>query len=364
MTSLPDLRNTHDAVGAVRQHERRTRWVVAVTAAMMVVELAVGYASGSMALVADGWHMATHAGALGLSALGYWFARTRARHGAFTFGTGKVYALAGYTSAVLLAGVAAWLGVESAGRLAHPGAIRFAEALPVAVVGLVVNVVCALLLSDGHGHDHGGADGQGSREPATREAEPLHGHDHGGDHDHDHEHADDHDHGASPPTGRVGRAPAAHDHNLRSAHLHVLADAFTSVLAILALLGAEHLGWTFLDPAMGLVGAVVILRWSVGLCLGAARVLLDVRPSEALEASARATLEAIDDVAVADLHVWELGPGRRAVLASIVTERPRDVGHYREALFARLDVSHVTVEVHRRPGEADRFPAARSPGSG
>ncbi|MCC7137622.1 MAG: cation transporter [Planctomycetes bacterium] len=356
---------------------------------MMVVELAVGYASGSMALVADGWHMATHAGALGLSALAYWFARTRMRHGAFTFGTGKVYALAGYTSAVLLAGVAAWLGVESTMRLAHPGAIRFAEALPIAVVGLVVNVVCALLLSDGHGHDHGGADAHGRRDPADRGHEHArasghaHGgahahddsraHEHGHDHDHPHDHAHDHPHehghahGAPPVEGNAGpagRAPAAHDHNLRSAHLHVLADAFTSVLAILALLGAEHLGWTFLDPAMGLVGAVVILRWSVGLCLGAARVLLDVRPSEALEASARATLEAIDDVAVADLHVWELGPGRRAVLASIVTERPRDVGHYREALFARLDVSHVTVEVHRRPGDADRSPAARSPGSG
>jgi cation diffusion facilitator family transporter len=295
----PDLRNDHGHGAGVERHERRTRWVVGVTAAMMVVELVIGYTTGSMALVADGWHMATHAGAIGVSAGAYWFARTRAGHPAFTFGTGKVYALAGYTSAVALALVAVWIGLESAVRLARPVEIAFADALPVAVLGLVVNVACAYLLSD---DDH------------------------------------DHDHG---------------DHNLRSAHLHVVADAFTSVLAIAALLGGRHLGWTFLDPAMGLVGAVVILRWAWVLCRGAARQLLDVTPSSALEGTVRAQLEAVDDVRVLDLHVWALGPGRTGCIASIATSTPRDTAHYRDAVRRVVDLAHVTIEVHRAPVEAD-----------
>lgn len=290
---LPDLRNEHGAARGVDHHETRTRWVVAVTAAMMGVELVVGYATGSMALVADGWHMATHAGALGMASAGYWFARTRAAHRAFTFGTGKVYALAGYTSAVALALVALFLGGESVLRFWRPVPIAFAHALPVAVLGLGVNVLCAYLLVGEEGHD---------------------------------------------------------DHNLRSAHVHVLADAFTSLLAIGALLGGRYLGWVFLDPAMGIVGAVVILRWAIDLCRGAARQLLDVNPSEDVERAVRAELERIDDVRVADLHVWNRGPGRRGCIAAIVTSAPRDVAHYREALFSRLALSHVTVEVHRCSG--------------
>ncbi len=287
---LPDLRNDHGTGAGVVPHERRTRWVVAVTAAMMVVELVIGYAAGSMALVADGWHMATHAGAIGVSAWAYWFARTRAGHRAFPFGTGKVYPLAGYTSAVALALVALWLAGESVLRLVHPVAVDFGDAIPVAVVGLAVNVVCAYLLDSDDDHD---------------------------------------------------------DHNLKSAHLHVVADAFTSVLAIAALLGGRYLGWTFLDPAMGLVGAFVILRWSVALCRGAARVLLDMTPPGEVEGAVRAALEEIDDVRVADLHVWALGPGRLGGLASIVTATPRDAAIYRDAVRRRVPLAHLTVEIHR-----------------
>ena len=208
---------------------------------MMLAELAVGFWSGSLALLADGFHMATHAGALGLTAAAYWFARTRAQDEAFTFGTGKVYALAGYTSAVVLAIVALWMGYESVSRLLSPVTIRFDEALPIAVLGLVVNLVSAKLLHHGHDHGHEGAHG--------------HDHDHGPGHDHahahDHDHAHDHGHEHAKPA-------AAHDHNLRAAYFHVLADALTSVLAIGALLAGRYLGITFLDPLMGLLGGAVI----------------------------------------------------------------------------------------------------------
>ena len=312
--SLNDHRDDHDTALASGVSEMRTRWVVGLTAVMMVVELIAGYLTGSMALLADGWHMATHAGALGLSALAYWYARTRASSGAFSFGTGKVYALAGYTSAVTLAVVALWMLVESATRLASPHAIQFAEALPIAVIGLAVNLVSALLL--GHDHDH--------------------------DHDHDHEHPHAHDQPSRAPS-RAGHR----DHNLRAAYLHVVADALTSVLAIVALLCGRYAGWWFLDPAMGIVGGLVILRWSVQLCGGAARQLLDAVPSSEHARRLQSELEGIDDVRVADLHLWEIGPGRRGCIVSLVTAAPRDTAFYREKILAALPLAHLTVEIHR-----------------
>ena len=310
----------HDAVVEVGQGERRTRWVVALTLAMMVAELVVGWITGSMALLADGWHMATHAGALGLTLAAYWYARTRAGSDAFSFGTGKVYALAGYTSGVVLAVVALWMGVEAALRLFERPAVDFADALPVAVSGLVVHLVCAVLLGHGHGPGHDHAHG--------------HGHDHAHDHEHDHDHDHGHDH-------------APKDHNLKAAYVHVLADALTSVLAIGALLAGFYLGWWFLDPAMGLLGGVVILRWSIDLCQQASRQLLDVVPASNHERLVRSRLEAVDDVRIADLHVWELGPGRRGCIVSLVTSTPRDTDYYREVILGAVDVAHLTVEVHR-----------------
>lgn len=305
--SLPNLNNVHETAIGSQRSESRTRGVVVVTGAMMVIEIVVGQLTGSMALLADGWHMATHVGALGLSAAAYWFARTRSGHRVFTFGTGKVYALAGYTSAVCLALVAFVMGFESTSRLIRPVAIHFREAMPIAIIGLIVNLVSAKLLAhDDHQHDHDG------------------GHDH-----------------ARVTSGHH------HDHNLRAAYIHVLADAFTSVLAILALLAGYFLRWTFLDPVMGIVGGLVILRWSWGLCRGAARQLLDACPSQQDEDRLRAEFEAIDDVRVVDLHIWEVGPGQRSCIAALVTAQPRDADFYRNRARSVLDLSHVTVEVHR-----------------
>jgi cation diffusion facilitator family transporter len=253
--------------------------------------------------------MATHAGALGMSALAYWFARTRSREESFSFGTGKVYALAGYTSAVILGIVAILMFGESARRLVHPEAIAFGQALPIAILGLAVNLVSAKLLDADHDHHH-------------EEGEEHLDHSHGERH---------------------------HDHNLRAAYIHVMADAFTSVLAIAALLGGRYARWTFLDPLMGMVGGIVILRWSISLCRGSARQLLDMVPSAALAEAIRQRLE-VDDVRVADLHLWDIAPGKRSCIVSLVTESPKDIGVYRSLLDDLQDIGHLTVEVQRCPG--------------
>lgn len=288
----------HDTALPVEHGEQGTRWVVALTAAMMVAELVAGHLTNSLALTADGWHMATHAGALGLAALAYWFARTRAQHGAFTFGTGKVYALAGYTSAVSLGLVALWMLVESARRLIYPLPIAFGQALPIAVLGLAVNLLSLKLL----------------------------------------------DHGDAAPAG------SEHDHNWRAAYVHVMADALTSVLAITALLTGRYLGWVVVDPMMGFVGAGLILHWAARLCRDAAGQLLDVLPSAETERAVRARLEAVDDVRIADLHLWEMGPSRTGCIVSLVSAMPRETTYYRELILSQWPMAHLTVEVHRCSG--------------
>jgi cation diffusion facilitator family transporter len=317
---LAQYRHSHDHGAAVASHEAKTRWVVALTFAMMVAELVVGYATNSLALTADGWHMATHAGALGMAAFAYWFARRQSGSSAFSFGTGKVHALAGYTSAVVLALVALLMVVESLRRLLHPEAIAFADALPVAVLGLVVNLVSVKLL---HSDEH-----------------------HPGEHDehrHDHEHEDhEHDH-------------HGHDHNLRAAYFHVLADALTSVLAIVALLGGRYFGWTFLDAAMGIVGGLVIARWSYGLSRQAAKQLLDVVPSQALAQRIRDRIEtSFSGSNVVDLHLWDIGPNARACIVSIAAANPSTPATYRDALASIASLQHVTVEVHRLAADDGR----------
>jgi cation diffusion facilitator family transporter len=336
-----------------RSGERRTRWVVAITAVMMVGELIVGWLTGSMALTADGWHMGTHVGALGLTLVAYWYARTRASNDAFSFGTGKVYALAGYTSGLLLSGVAVWMAVEGIQRLIEHPVVRYDEALPIAALGLVVNVVSAYLLGKSHhyGHDHGhhgpgdGHDhGDGHRHGEHGSHDHDHGHDEHGHGDHDHDDHDDHpvsDHAATPP--QAGTL----DFNLRAAYIHIIADALTSLLAIAALSLGKFAGLWFFDPAMGLVGGAVITWWAVSLCRQAARQLLDVVSSPSHEEAVRKRLESIDDVRVADLHVWELGPGRRSCIVSVVTAHPREVDYYRQAVLGALDVAHLTIEVHQ-----------------
>jgi cation diffusion facilitator family transporter len=309
-----------------RAGERRTRWVVWLTVVTMVGELFVGWWTDSVALTADGWHMGTHVGALGLTLVAYWYARTRAGRDAFSFGTGKVYALAGYTSGVLLVLVALWMAKEGIENLIKRPPVDYRDALPVAVVGLAVNIVSALLLR---------------RSDHYRDAHRHNGHAHGG-----HAHGG-HAHGGHghAPDGRP--VPGTLDFNLRAAYIHIIADALTSLLAILALSLGWWVGLWFLDPLMGLVGGAVITWWAVSLCRQASRQLLDVVSSPRHEEIVRQRLEAIDDVRVADLHVWELGPGRRSCIVSVVTARPREVTDYRDAVLSALDVAHLTIEVHR-----------------
>ena len=301
----------HVFLGAEHQRNERRVWlVIALTASMMVAEILAGKLYGSMALVADGWHMSTHAGAMLITALAYGYARRHAANPRFSFGTGKMGDLAGFASAVVLAIVALLIAWESFLRLTNPVPIRFEQAIAVAVIGLVVNLVSARLLHGGHGHHH-------------------HGHDHG----HDHHHAD-HDH------GRHG-----HDNNLRAAYLHVLADALTSVLAIAALLVGRSYGWLWADPAMGVVGALVIARWSWGLIRDAGGVLLDA-PAEGPQVR-----QEIEDILAAtgdtlkDLHVWQVGPGHFAAIVSVASATPQPAQHYKALLLPVHELSHVTVEV-------------------
>ena len=297
----------HDHVFLGKRHDenaRRTLWVVALTAAMMVAEIAAGFAFNSMALLADGFHMATHAGALGIAAIAYAYAKRHAHGRRYSFGTGKVGDLAGFASALVLGIVALGIAYESAIRLVNPSPVAFGEATVIAVIGLGVNIVSALLL--GHGHDH------------------EHGHDHQDDaHDHDHHH------------------PAEKDNNLRSAYLHVVADALTSVLAIAALLGGRYLGWVWLDPAIGVIGSIVIAVWAWSLIRDTGAVLLDATDA-ALEARIRDVVEKPGDAKIIDLHVWRVGPGAHSAIISVV-------GPTREAICARVkpvrEIEHLTVEI-------------------
>jgi len=319
MTDLPLGTHEHVFLGDDHDRNRRRTWlVIGLTAIMMVIEITAGTVFGSMALVADGWHMSTHAAALLIAALAYGYARKNARNPQFTFGTGKIGDLAGFASAVILALIALLIGWESLVRLYSPVAINFTQAIIVAVIGLLVNLVSALILGADHhpGHDHG------------------HSHDHAHDHDHPHPHV-------HAPAARKGRT----DNNLRAAYLHVLADALTSVLAIGALLAGSLLGWNWLDPAIGIVGALVIARWSWGLIRDAGCVLVDYNPaSETLPADIRRAVESATD-RITDLHVWQVGPGRHAAIVSIASPTPQPVAAYKARLSAIDELAHVTIEV-------------------
>ena len=301
--------HSHDFLGAGHDaNARRTRWVVLLTALMMVGEIVAGYATGSMALLADGFHMATHAGALGIAAVAYAYARRNVGNPRYTFGTGKVGDLAGFASALVLGVIALGIAVESARRLAQPVEVAFGEATLVAVIGLAVNLVSAALLSGGHHHGHG-SHNYGS-----------HGH------DHHHEHHGHH-----------------HDNNLRAAYLHVLADALTSVLAIAALLAGRYGGWVWLDPVIGIVGAVVIARWSWMLMRDTAAVLLDAADPH-LVGEIRECVETPGDARIRDLHVWQVGPGVHAAIVS-VSGIPAETA--RERLHPVHELAHVTIEARQ-----------------
>lgn len=298
---------------AQKGNERKTLAVVILTAAMMVAEIAGGWITGSMALLADGWHMGTHAGALGLTLFAYHFARKHQNNPAYTFGTGKVTTLGGFASAIVLGVVALLIAFESLSRLFSPVPIDFDEAILIAVIGLTVNIASAILLHDGHGHSHGhGCD-----------------HDHGHAHDHDHQH---HHH---------------EDHNIKAAYMHVLADALTSVTAIVALLFGKYLGWGFMDPLMGVVGSLVIAKWALGLIKDTSRILLDRIPDEKMLHFVHAAIAANKGDEIIDLHLWATAPGRFAVMISIKTPSGKSAEDYKKMLHKTLpDIKHITVEVN------------------
>jgi cation diffusion facilitator family transporter len=299
-------RHMHDHVFLGDKHaqnERRTWFVVALTLVMMIGEIAAGSFFGSMALLADGWHMGTHAAALGIAGAAYLFARRQTGNARFSFGTGKFGDLAAFSSALILGIIAIQIAYESVLRLMSPVPIAYGEAIAVACLGLAVNLLSAWLLR-GH-HDH-------------------HGHAHAHDHD-DHHHR---------------------DNNFRAAYVHVLADAATSVLAIAALVVAMLSGWSWTDPAVGIIGSIVIASWAYTLIRDAGSVLLDVSFDDRLEGDIRARLEKGDD-RVTDLHVWQLGPGHCAAVISLVSDAPLQPAIYKERLHDLKALSHVTVEVER-----------------
>ena len=303
-----------------RPGERRTLIVALLTAATMVVEIVAGIAFGSMALLADGLHMASHSVALGLALFAYIYCRRHAGDPRFAFGTGKVNSLGGYTSALLLAGFAFYMVVESVSRLVTPVPIVFDAAIAVAVIGLIVNGVSVFILDVRH-HEHD-AD-------AHRHGPEVPGHQHGHGHSHGHRHA---------------------DHNLRGAYLHVLADALTSLLAIVALLAGKYLGAVWMDPAMGIVGAILVGRWAYGLLRDSGHTLLDRQAPATVRDGIRRSVESFRDTRVVDLHVWSIGPGLFAAELAVVSHEPEEPSVYKE-LLSGAGLAHVTVEVHRCPGD-------------
>lgn len=314
MAARADIDNfTHDHVFLGSSHDenaRRTLWVVALTAVMMVGEIIAGYITGSMALLADGFHMATHAGALSIAAAAYAYARRHANDPRFSFGTGKVGELAGFASALILGIIALAIAFESIMRLFEPIAVAFTEATIVAAIGLGVNIVSALLLSGSHHHGHS-----------------HHGHDHHHDH-HGHHHA------------------GGQDNNLRSAYMHVLADALTSVLAIAALLAGRYLGWVWLDPVMGIVGGIVIARWAWSLMRDTSAVLLD-RTDEHVAEEVREVLETPGDIVIGDLHIWRIGPEAHAAIIGVAcADQAIDGVELRRRLAPVHELKHVTIERH------------------
>ena len=284
------------------QNEKNTQKVMGLTAVTMVIEIVAGVAFGSMALLADGWHMGTHVAAFLITLFAYSYSRKNANNPDFTFGPGKINVLGGFASAVALAVVALIMAVESVGRFFSPVEIHYGQSILVAVVGLVVNVVSAFLLHGSHGHDH------------------HHGHSHG--HENHHE-----------------------DHNLKAAYFHVLADALTSVLAIVALLFGSLFGWWALDPGMGIVGALVITRWAWGLLKESSAILLDAGVKREVREEIKDLVEADADNRVTDIHVWKVGPHHLAALLTLVTHYPRSSGEYKKLLAGFDQLKHITIEV-------------------
>ena len=298
--TLERWQHSHDFVQIHQHGERLTFYVLILTALTMVVEVIAGLMYGSMALLADGWHMSTHVAAFAITIFAYRYARKQTNNPDFSFGTGKVSVLGGFASAVALAVVALVMALESSQRIFAPHEIHFNEAIAVATLGLIVNIISAFLLQDHHSHSH----------------------------EHEHHH---------------------HDHNLRAAYLHVLADALTSLLAIIALFSGKLLGWTWMDPIMGIVGAAVITHWSYGLLTETSSILLDKTVEQSL--TIKAAIEADSDNRISDIHVWQVGPNHSAAIISLVTHDPKPPEHYKKLLKNIDGLSHISVEVNPCAGE-------------
>jgi cation diffusion facilitator family transporter len=302
------FRHSHDFTHDFSRAEKRTRAVIAITVAMMLLEITAGILSHSMALLADGWHMSTHAIAFVIAAIAYHFTRRHAADARFTFGTGKIGVLGGFSSAIVLSIIALAMAGESVHRLFSPLSIHFNEAIGIAALGLCVNLVCAFLLKDDPHHQH------------------SHGHDHGAEGGHSH----------------------SHDLNLRAAYVHVLADAFTSVLAISALTSGKFFGWSWLDPVVGIVGSGVVFSWAYTLLRDTGTVLLDVTPeSSDLPKVIREGIESDGDSIVTDLHIWQVSSGKFAAIVSIVAHEPKSCDEYRASLAEHEELVHVTIETQQ-----------------
>ena len=303
--TLENWQHSHDFSVKNDKGERRTQYVLILTAITMIVEIIAGSIYGSMALLADGWHMGTHGAAFMITIYAYRYARKHANNPAYAFGTGKVSVLGGFASAVALAVVALVMLIESLQRIIDPHVIQFNEAIAVASLGLFVNIISALLLKDGHHH-------------------------------HDHHHSDEHHH---------------HDHNLRAAYMHVIADALTSLLAIVALVSGKYFGWDWLDPIMGIVGAVIITRWSYGLLKQTSPILLDGSIEEEYQSAITEAIEKDSDNRVCDIHIWKVGANHYAAIISIVTHHPKPTQHYKDLLIGFHKLSQTTIEVNACKGE-------------
>ena len=304
-TDVSAWKHEHDFTTDTSSAEKRTHKVIVLTAIMMIVEIVAGTILHSMALLADGWHMSTHVAAFVLTALAYDIGRRNAKSAQFTFGTGKVGVLGGFTSAIILTGIAVLMAAESIHRLVTPVTIHFREAIIIAAIGLLVNIASAWILKDDPHHHHHG-------------------------HDHEHSHRAHH-----------------HDLNMRAAYLHVLADAFTSALAIVALTLGYFFAWVWLDPIMGLVGTVVIVSWAYTLLRDTSWILLDRIPADTdLPIVIREGIEADGDSKITDLHIWQVGAGKFAAIIGVVAHHPRKPDEYRAALKIHEELVHVTIEVH------------------
>jgi cation diffusion facilitator family transporter len=346
------FRHEHVFLGEAHdRNERKTWFVIAICTVMMVAEIVGGIWFGSVALIADGLHMSTHAGAMLIAALAYTYSRKHADDPRFSFGTGKLGDLAAFASAIVLAMVAVLIGYEAIERLFNPVPISFREAIPIAFVGLVVNLVSAFLLRDdhhhhghGHGHDHGHVD---EEHHDHHEHDDDHDHHHDHDHDHDHHHAHDHDHDHDHAHDR--HAAYRRDNNLRAAFVHVASDVVVSVLVIIGLFAAQQLGWLWLDPVIGLLAATVVAIWSWSLVRAAGAILLDMTPDRALPRKIAERLERNGD-RISDLHVWRVGPGHVSAIVTLVCDRPELPSVYKSKLADLPHLSHLTIEVEQCPG--------------